>query len=81
LRKPVAGMSADDVKRLRLLKQENTQLKKILAERDIEIAVIHLAGTGQHGRVNMPQAVKGVEVFWQASCFLGPVRSDRNLCP
>jgi putative transposase len=33
-------MSADDVKRLRLLEQENTRLKKILAERDLEIEVM-----------------------------------------
>jgi hypothetical protein len=33
-------MSADDVKRLRLLEQENTRLKKIIAERDLEIEVM-----------------------------------------
>jgi putative transposase len=33
-------MSADDVKRLRLLEQENIRLKKILAERDLEIEVM-----------------------------------------
>jgi len=37
-RKPLGGMSDHDVKRLRLLKRENTQLKKILAELDIEIS-------------------------------------------
>lgn len=39
-RKRFVGMSADDVKRLRLLEQENTRLKKILAERDLEIEVM-----------------------------------------
>ena len=39
-RKRFAGMSADDVKRLRLLEQENAQLKKILAERDLEIELM-----------------------------------------
>jgi putative transposase len=33
-------MSADDVKRLRLLEREITWLKKILAERDLEIEVM-----------------------------------------
>ena len=39
-RQRFVGMSADDVKRLRLLEQENTRLKKILAERDLEIEVM-----------------------------------------
>jgi putative transposase len=39
-RQRFAGMSADDVKRLRLLEEENTRLKKILAERDLEIEVM-----------------------------------------
>ena len=39
-RQRFAGMSADDVKRLRLLEQENARLKKILAERDLEIEVM-----------------------------------------
>lgn len=33
-------MSTDDVKRLKQLKQESTRLKKILAERDMEIEVM-----------------------------------------
>jgi len=33
-------MNADDVKRLRQLEQENTRLKRILAERDLEIEVM-----------------------------------------
>lgn len=40
LRQRFVGMSADDVRRLRLLEQENTRLKKILAERDLEIEVM-----------------------------------------
>ena len=39
-RQRFAGLSADVVKRLRLLEQENTRLKKILAERDLEIEVM-----------------------------------------
>ena len=35
-----AGMSADDVKRLRLLEQESTRPKKILAKRNLEIEVM-----------------------------------------
>lgn len=34
------GMNADDVRRLRQLEQENTRLKKLLAERDLEIEVM-----------------------------------------
>ena len=33
-------MGTDDVKRLRQLEQENNRLKKILAERDLEIDVM-----------------------------------------
>ena len=33
-------MNADDVKRLRQLEQENTRLKRLLAERDLEIEVM-----------------------------------------
>ena len=39
-RQRFAGMSADDVIRLRLLEQEHTRLKKILAVRDLEIEVM-----------------------------------------
>lgn len=39
-RQRFADMSVNDVMRLRLLEQENTRLKKILAERDIEIEVM-----------------------------------------
>ena len=34
------GMTADDVKKLRQLEQENARLKKLLAERDLEIEVM-----------------------------------------
>jgi putative transposase len=34
------GMSADDVKKLRQLEQENARLKKLLVERDLEIEVM-----------------------------------------
>lgn len=33
-------MGTDDVKRLKQLEQENNRLKKILAERDLEIEVM-----------------------------------------
>ena len=33
-------MSTDDVKRLKQLEQESNQLKKIVAERDLEIEVM-----------------------------------------
>lgn len=33
-------MDADEVKRLRQLEQENARLKKLLAERDLEIEVM-----------------------------------------
>jgi putative transposase len=39
-RKRFGDMGTDDVKRLRSLEQENGRLKKILAERDLEIEVM-----------------------------------------
>jgi len=39
-RKRFAGMSADDVKEMKSLTQENARLKKLLAERDLEIEVM-----------------------------------------
>ena len=39
-RKKFGDMSTDDVKRLRQLEQENNRLKKIVAERDLEIEVM-----------------------------------------
>ena len=39
-RKRFSGMTADEVKRLRQLEQENSRLKKLLAERDLEIEVM-----------------------------------------
>lgn len=39
-RQRFSGMNADDVKKLRQLEQENARLKKILAERDLEIEVM-----------------------------------------
>jgi putative transposase len=38
--KRLGDMGTDDVKRLRNLEQENSRLKKILAERDLEIEVM-----------------------------------------
>ena len=35
-----AGMAADDVKELKNLTQENGRLKKLLAERDLEIEIM-----------------------------------------
>jgi putative transposase len=39
-RKKFGDLGTDDVKRLKQLKQENSRLKKILAERDLEIEVM-----------------------------------------
>jgi putative transposase len=39
-RKKFGDMGNDDVKRLKQLEQENNRLKKILAERDLEIEVM-----------------------------------------
>jgi len=39
-RKKFGDMGADDVCRLKALEQENSRLKKIVAERDLEIEVI-----------------------------------------
>ncbi len=39
-RQRFAGMGADDVKRLKSLETENTRLKKLVAERDLEIEVM-----------------------------------------
>ncbi len=39
-RKRFGGMEAVDVKKLRQLEQENAKLKKLLAERDLEIDVM-----------------------------------------
>lgn len=39
-RKHFSGMDPTDVKRLRQLEQENSRLKKLVAERDLEIEVM-----------------------------------------
>ena len=39
-RKKFGDMGADDVRRLKQLEQENSRLKKIVAERDLEIEVM-----------------------------------------
>lgn len=39
-RKRFGEMNADDVKNLKALEQENARLKKLLAERDLEIEVM-----------------------------------------
>jgi putative transposase len=38
--KKFSGMDVDDVKRLKTLESENGRLKKLLAERDLEIEVM-----------------------------------------
>jgi putative transposase len=38
--KRFSGMNVDDVKRLKSLESENARLKKLLAERDLEIEVM-----------------------------------------
>ncbi len=39
-RQRFSGMSADDVRRLKQLEQENSRLKKLLAERDLDIEIM-----------------------------------------
>jgi putative transposase len=39
--KRFSGMNVDEVKRLKSLESENARLKKILAERDLEIEVMN----------------------------------------
>lgn len=39
-RQRFGGMAVNDVKRLRQLEQENARLKKLVAERDLEIEVM-----------------------------------------
>jgi putative transposase len=39
-RKRFGGFQADDVRRLRQLEAENARLKKLVAERDLEIEVM-----------------------------------------
>jgi putative transposase len=39
-RKRFGEMNADDVKNMKVLEQENARLKKLLAERDLEIEVM-----------------------------------------
>ena len=39
-RKRFAGMATEDVKELKNLTQENARLKKLLAERDLEIEIM-----------------------------------------
>ena len=39
-RKNFGGLDAADVKRLRQLEQENARLKKLLAERDLEVEIM-----------------------------------------
>ena len=39
-RKHFAGLAPTDIKRLRQLEQENARLKKLVAERDLEIEVM-----------------------------------------
>jgi putative transposase len=39
-RKKFAGMDASDVRKMKQLEQENARLKKLVAERDLEIEVM-----------------------------------------
>jgi len=39
-RQRFGSMGADEVKRLRQLEQENSRLKKLLAERDLEVEIM-----------------------------------------
>ena len=39
-RKRFGGLQADDVRRLKRIEQENARLKKLVAERDLEIEIM-----------------------------------------
>lgn len=41
-KKKFAGMKVDDMRQLRTLEKENAQLKKLLAERDLEIDAVRM---------------------------------------
>ncbi len=46
-RQRFGAMNADEVKRLRQLEQENARLKKLLAERDLEVEIMKEINTKQ----------------------------------
>lgn len=73
------GMSADDVKKLRLLEQENARLKKLLVERDLEIEVMKEIAA-KNGRGTRPTPASGVcaearTVTTQGVCACYPPRN------
>lgn len=53
-RQRFGSMNADEVKRLRQLEQENARLKKLLAERDLEVEIMKEinAKNGERTRVS-----------------------------
>lgn len=48
-RKRFEEMVSDDVKRLKALEAENTRLKKMMAERDLEIEIMREIGAKKNG--------------------------------
>jgi len=50
-------MNADDAKKLRQLEQENARLKKLLAERELEIEVLNEIAALNGTRTRPPQQV------------------------
>ena len=55
-RKRVGGFQADDVRRLRYLEAENSRLKKLVAERDLEIEVMKEVVAKNGERAGSPTA-------------------------
>lgn len=58
-RKRFGAMDANEVKRLRTLEQENARLKKILAERDLEVEVMKEIAV-KNGERTRPPATGGL---------------------
>lgn len=78
-RQRFSGMNADEVKRLRQLEQENSPLKKLLAERDLEIEVMKEIAAKKNGeRTRQTPAgglhapARGVATQGVCAVLLGP---------
>jgi putative transposase len=79
------GMNADDGKRLRQLEQENTRLKRLLAERDLEIEVMKEVAAKTNGRRTRQTPAGGVcattrTVAAQGVCAVFRFPLDAWLC-
>ena len=72
-RKRFGGLQASDVKRLRQLEVENGRLKKLVAERDLEIEVMkEVAARHRHGIDRTRQALAD----WRRESFNGKFRDE-----